>query len=203
MKTDRKSPIFSAIIVLFCIVSSSYSEFDSKPWERLGLSITEWKLIQDNNMPMTQVEKLLMDGIGISEYFDKPWVKLHITEEKWVSLRRTGLTSAEIKQQMLIESGDYVKIEQPAANSFEDHDASEENRQLFTSFFAPGVLQLRDSRQTTGRVMIGLAAVSVAGTVALSIAKKQFIPVPLLTILIPDMVWSMVNQKNYTKNELK
>jgi len=203
MKTERNRRSIITVFLLLCTVSVTFSQLDSKPWERLGLSITEWELIEKHHMTMGQVDKLLMDGIGISEYFEKPWTDLGITEEKWLSLRRTGLTTADIKRQQLMKTGEFIKNEKPADNTFEELDASDETGALFTSFIAPGYLQLQDKRKIQGRVMVGLAAGSVVGTVALSIGMKQFISLPLFAILIPDMVWSMVNQKNYMRNELQ
>jgi len=201
MKTTFTLRSFLAGWCLLCAVSVIFAQEDLKPWERLGLSITEWKLIQDNNMPMEKVEELLKAGIGISEYFTHPWEECNLTEEKWIAMRRSGLTSDEIKLRQQVSDRDFIKNQKPAENSFEEYDASGERHELFTSFLAPGWLQVHDERKTKGRVMIGLAAGSIAGTVGLSIYKKQFISIPLIAVLVPDMVWSMVNQKNHAGKE--
>lgn len=174
-----------------------YSQDDIKPWERLGLSITEWKLIQDNRMPMSKVEELLKDGIGISEYFEKPWEKLGMTEDKWIAKRKSGLTNDDIEQEQLAAESRSLQNAHPEESNFKEFDVSQENAQLFKSFIAPGYLQYRDTRKTKGKIMIGLAAGSVVGCAAISIVRKQFIPLPLLVLLIPDMCWSLHNQKKY------
>ena len=50
----------------------SSSQDDLRPWERLGLSQTEWKQVKENDVPISKVEKLLKYGIGIGEYLEKP-----------------------------------------------------------------------------------------------------------------------------------
>jgi len=70
----KTSVLFILMLTFLC-----FSQEELQPWERLGLSITEWKMIEDNKMPMEQVEELLQAGIGISEYFQKPWINLNMT----------------------------------------------------------------------------------------------------------------------------
>ncbi|MBN1579050.1 MAG: hypothetical protein JW913_20980 [Chitinispirillaceae bacterium] len=176
------------------------SQDDSKPWERLGLSLTEWKLIQENNLPMSKVERLLKDGIGIGEYFSKPWEQLGMSESKWIAKRRSGLTSYDIELQVRTAHQDTsVQSTPPNVNTFRELDRSRENGELFASFFLPGYLQYREKHKGRGSIMVSLAVGSIAGCTAWSVAQKQFMPLPLLVVLIPDMVWSFVDHKVYRK----
>ena len=189
-------------LLLFLLSPTLYSQDDNKPWERLGLSLTEWKLIQDNNMPMSKVETLLKDGIGIGEYFNKPWERLDMTETKWIAKRRSGLTSYDIELEVRGEAHNDTSM-QPTplhGNTFQEFDRSRENRELFASFFLPGYLQLHQKHNARGCVMVSLAAGSIAGCIAWSAAHGQFMPVPLLVVLVPDMVWSLIDHKVYRKS---
>lgn len=185
-------------IVLFTvfIVLPLCAQDDNKPWERLGLSLTEWKLIQDNKMPMSKVESLLKDGIGISEYFRKPWDAVGLSETKWIAKRRSGLTSYDIRQQQLAEANDSSMLPTPAAlNTFREADRSRETRERFASLLLPGYMQCKINHKGRGRVMIALAAGSIVGCTAWSIVNDGFMPLPLLAILIPDMGWSFIDHR--------
>ena len=169
---------------------------DLRPWERLGLSITEWNLITENKMPMKKVESLLRDGIGISEYFKKPWEPLDMSEKEWIAKRRKGLTSYDIEQEVRLANSDSSMQPTPKENNtFIDYKRTGETRELTSALFLPGFQQYRYKKKTRGRIMVSLAAASVAGTVAWSVYQKQFMPIPLLVILIPDMGWSYVDHK--------
>jgi hypothetical protein len=188
-------------LMLLLLPTILFSQDDSKPWERLGLSLTEWKLIQDNNMPMSKVEKLLKDGIGITEYFTKPWEPLGMTEAKWIAKRREGLTSYDIEQQARNAQKDTsMHPTGPINISFEEYDRSRGNRELFASFFLPGFLQFREKHHVRGGFMVFLGVGSIAGCTAWSIAQKQFAPLPLLVVLVPDMIWSFVDHKLYRRS---
>jgi hypothetical protein len=197
MKTSRAKATFPLFALVLLLNLAVFSQDDLKPWERLGLSLTEWKLIQDNHLPMPKVEELLKVGIDIGEYFTKPWERLEMAEENWIAKRRSGLTSNEIEQEKRVADPHFLKTVQPAENSFQEYDASKENAELLTGFLAPGYLQCRDERKVRGRIMIGVAAGSIAGCAALTVVKKQFIPLPLIVILIPDMIWSLADQKKH------
>jgi len=184
------------LLFLLLLPVSLLSQDDTKPWERLGLSLTEWKLIQDNRMPMEKVEELLKAGIGISEYFQNPWKKLGMTEPKWIAKRRMGLTNDDIERQALGAKKDTsMQPAKPEAPTFRELDRSRENRELFAAFFLPGYMQLREQRKGRGAVMVSLAAVSIAGCAAWSAANRQFMSLPLFMVLIPDMGWSFVDHK--------
>jgi hypothetical protein len=194
----------AAVVVLLFLSMPLFAQDDTRPWERLGLSLTEWKLIQDNNMPMSKVESLLKDGIGISEYFRKPWEPLGMTESKWIAKRRLGLTNYDIEQEVHKTANDSsMQPTSPEENTFEQFDRSQETRETFGSFFLPGVIQCKRGHKGRGGVMIGLAIGSIGGTVAWSVAQKQFIPVPLLAICIPDMAWSLIDHKVYLRKKTR
>jgi hypothetical protein len=200
IKYGMPKKILYLSLFLFFTGAPIIAQDDSKPWERLGLSLTEWKLITDNKMPMSKVEQLLKDGIGIGEYFDKPWEKLGMSESKWISKRRIGLTSYDIEQQVHEAQKDTsMHPTKPQTTTFRELDRSQENRELFASFFLPGYLQLREHHKVRGGIMVSLAIGSIAGCTAWSVAKKQFIPLPLLAVLIPDMGWSFVDHRLYRK----
>ncbi|MCX7727624.1 MAG: hypothetical protein N2053_12340 [Chitinispirillaceae bacterium] len=179
-----------SLIVIGVIFACVFAKDEIEPWERLGLSITEWKLIQENKMPMSKVEQLLKDGIGISEYFRKPWDSLGIKEEKWIEMRRAGHSNEEIK--ILLQKH---KMEIDEDNSFKEYDNREEKMKSFQSLFLPGYTQFQSGKKIRGTIMVSLAVGSIAGCTIWSIKEKQFISLPLFVILIPDMVWSLVDYK--------
>jgi hypothetical protein len=183
-------------IVVLSLQMPLFSQDDPRPWERLGLSLTEWKLITDSNMPMSKVESLLKAGIGISEYFEKPWEPLGLSEAKWIAKRRSGLTNYDIEQAVRMANNDTIMQPPSTPNTtFIDFKRPGETRELASALLLPGLQQYRYKAIKRGRVMVSLAAVSVVGTVAWSIGVKQFMPVPLLVILLPDMGWSYVDHK--------
>jgi hypothetical protein len=193
-----KTIIFFVPAVVLLLQVPLFSQDDSKPWERLGLSLTEWKLITDSNMPMSKVESLLKDGIGISEYFEKPWEALEMTEAKWIAKRRKGLTNYEIERQAHTNRNDSAAPPAPDANNaFVDFDKSHETRALTAALLLPGFQQCRRGHKVRGRIMVSLAAASITGTVAWSIGVKQFMPVPIFAVLLPDLGWSFVDHKIY------
>ena len=197
-----KTIIFFPAAFVLLLQVPLFSQDDSKPWERLGLSLTEWKLITDSNMPMSKVESLLKDGIGISEYFEKPWEPLGMTETKWIAKRRKGLTSYDIERQAHADQHDSLILPTPDANNaFKDLDQSQETKSLTAALLLPGFQQYRRGDKGRGRVMVSLTAASIAGTVAWSIGVKQFMPVPLLVVLLPDIGWSYVDHKIYLNHQ--
>jgi hypothetical protein len=185
-------------VLTLVLVAPLVAQDDTKPWERLGLSLTEWKLIQDNKMPMSKLESLLKDGIGISEYFTKPWEPLGMTEAKWIAKRRTGLTSYDIEQQSRAAEKDTAMQPTPVTlNTFKEPDRSRETREQFASLFLPGFMQCKVDHKVRGRIMIALAVGSIAGCTAWSIAGDGFMPVPVIAVLVPVMGWSFIDHKLY------
>lgn len=195
MKTQKNYPIYLLLVLVVTFPLGALAQDDSRPWERLGLSLTEWKLIQDNGMPMDMVEKLLKDGIGISEYFSKPWEACNISESEWIEKRRSGLTNYDIEQAEKLKQKDFLKSQKPVETTFQEYDVSNENRLLLKSFLLPGYVQMTSNDVKKGRIMVGIAAGAVVGTVGLSIAKKQFISLPLVFVLVPDMIWSLADER--------
>ena len=186
---------FAVLIFSFWVVT--YSQ--EKPWERLGLSETEWKQIQEYQIPMSKVEKLLRSGIGICEYVEKPWEDLELSESQWIGKRRSGMTEYDIE------------LEAQSKNRERKSDAGKEIRSEFTSFsgsgdafsslFVPGYQQLKQKRTIQGILMTSLAGGALLWCSGASIARRRFEVLPVIVILVPDMVWSFVDFKVYRKNQ--
>jgi hypothetical protein len=190
------------LLALLTFILSAWSQDDDKPWERLGLSQTEWKMIQDNNLNMNLVEKLLKYGVSIGEYLQKPWDKLGLTEDQWLEKRRIGLTSYDIELENKVDTTTSWK------HSLKDDAGSDikhisENGELFSSLFLPGSCQYRSSQKAKGSVMVGLAGGSVIWCTASSISKRQFNVIPIITVLVPDMIWSFIDYKYKKAQERK
>lgn len=192
--------LFAGLILLFFSTFPLHAQDDSRPWERLGLSITEWNMIQDNNLPMKKVEELLKAGIGISEYFDQPWIEISLTEEQWIAKRRNGLTSYDIELEAKTIAPNSKATDNAAEvnASFQEYDRSAETRQKFASFFLPGCMQIKRGDKGKGAIMATLAVGSIAGCVGWSIAEKNFVSLPLFAIVIP-MTWSIIDHSLYQK----
>lgn len=167
---------------------------DIKPWERLGLSQTEWKLIEQHNIPMSKVESLLRDGIGIGEYVQKPWEKLKMSESKWISKRRSGLTNYDIE----LESGNSSSSEwkMDTRDGFKQEVTGISGHgEAFSSLFLPGFQQLKSGEKVKGRLMVCFAGGAVLWCVTGSIIQKDFDVIPIFFVLVPDMVWSYIDYK--------
>lgn len=192
--------LFSAIVVIIISAVPISAQDDSRPWERLGLSITEWNLIQDNNLPMKKVEELLKAGIGISEYFDQPWTELNLTEEQWVGKRRGGMTSYDIELEAKTITPNSERSDSIASvnASFQEYDQSTETKGKFAGFFLPGYMQIKRGDKGKGAVMATLAVGSIAGCIGWSIAEKNFVSLPLFAVVIP-MTWSLIDHSMYQK----
>ncbi len=187
------------IFIYICFVGLIYGQFEDKPWERLGLSQTEWKLINDNNIPISKVNQLLMDGVSIHEYLDKPWVGLEMTEDKWMNKRRSGMTSYDIelecREHRRLQKGD-LKFE-----TQQDVHRITHNGDLFTSLFLPGCYQFQTNQKAKGAIMVSLVASSLIWCTASSISRKRFDVVPVVFVLVPDMVWSFIDYKISLRKE--
>jgi hypothetical protein len=92
--------VVAAAGILLCFVVASFGQDDLKPWEKYGLSQTEWKMVQDNKIPTSKVEELLGAGISVGEYIKKPWKDLGLTEGDWIEKHRNGLSSYDIELEM-------------------------------------------------------------------------------------------------------
>jgi len=188
------------ILLLFNYLCSAQDE--SRPWERLGLSQTEWRLVNENNISMSKLEQLLKSGISVGEYIQKPWVPLGMTEEKWIKKRRAGLTSYDIELEATRGNSEEWKktMNNDAAR---DMQQLSENRELFSSLFLPGYYQYNVGQKRKSYVMIGLAGGAVAWCAIGSIANKRFEVLPVAVIIVPDMVWSFIDYKIDKKNKKK
>jgi hypothetical protein len=86
--------------ILMCFFVASFGQDNLKPWEKYGLSQTEWKMVQVNKIPTSKVEELLGAGISVGEYVKKPWEELGLTEGDWIEKHRNGLSSYDIELEM-------------------------------------------------------------------------------------------------------
>jgi hypothetical protein len=186
------------ILLLFNYLCSAQDE--SRPWERLGLSQTEWRLINENNISMAKLEQLLKAGISVGEYIQKPWEPLGMSEEKWIKKRRSGLTSYDIELEATMGNTQEWKknLNNDAARDM--HQLSE-NGELFSSLFLPGYYQYNVGQKRKSYVMIGLAGGALAWCAIGSIANKRFEVLPVAVIIVPDMVWSFIDYKVDKKNK--
>lgn len=181
-------------LILFVLVSESIGQ--EKIWERLGLSQTEWKMVQDNNIPINKVEKLLKDGIGISEYVKKPWIELKITEDQWISKRRDGLTNYDIELQAQVQSDTTKRVASDInLNAFKETD----NSAPFALGLFPGYVQLQQKRNTTGAIMLAVLGSAVVWNLSSSAYNGKFDMVSVGLILLPDVIWSLFDIKFNSK----
>lgn len=188
------------ILLIFNCLCSAQDE--SRPWERLGLSQTEWRLVNENNISMSKLEQLLKSGISVGEYIQKPWEPLGLNEEKWIKKRRSGLTSYDIELEATRGNSEEWK---KSMNNDASRDMKQlsENHELFSSLFLPGYYQYNVGQKQKSYVMIGLAGGAVAWCTIGSIANKRFEVLPVAVILVPDMVWSFIDYKVDKKNKKK
>ncbi|NLE03048.1 MAG: hypothetical protein GX640_24520 [Fibrobacter sp.] len=187
------------IALLLLTAHSSFSQsFEPDPWDRLGLSKTEWLMIQDNNIPMKKVEQLLKSGIDISEYLQKPWENIGLSEEKWISKRRAGMTSESIENEQIANertNSSYLH------ESFSEFNSLSGTGPAFSSLLLPGFQQFKDQRKAPAIAMVSLAASSLVLCTAGSIQRKQFFALPVFAILVPDMVWSYIDYKVHSNRK--
>jgi hypothetical protein len=176
--------LFSVILV---------AQDDTKPWERLGLSQTEWRLIKDNDIKMSKVEELLKVGISIGEYLQKPWVVLNLTEDKWIKKRREGLTSYDIELEA--QSSDSSWKKDLKSDAGKDMRQISGNSEMFASLFLPGYYQYKTDQNFKGTMMVSLAGGAVIWCTIGSIATKKFEAIPVCFLLVPDMIWSFIDYK--------
>jgi hypothetical protein len=190
--TIQKVVTFMLVIGL-CTISILPAQEAQKPWEQYGLSKTEWKMIQDNKIPLKKVEELLKSGISISEYIDKPWVRFRLSENAYIDKRRSGLSAYDIELERTSDRGSWKNENKNTVRS--EVSASSGNRDLLLSFVLPGYEQLRIKHKWRGRIMAALAVGSVVGSVYLSMADRTIEATPIFVILVPDMFWSMLDFK--------
>lgn len=68
-----------------------------KPWEKLGLTSSEYKLARDSSLSEKLIKQIISTGIDIKTYLSKPWKKYNITACQWLSLKRSGLPDEDIE----------------------------------------------------------------------------------------------------------
>jgi hypothetical protein len=177
----------------FCAVFSIQAQDMEKPWEKYGLSKTEWQMIQDNKIPMKKVEELLKTGISITEYLEKPWDRLHISEHAYINKRRSGLSAYDIELEMTSSRGTWKSDNKGTLRS--ELSSTYGNKDLLLSFALPGYQQFRMKRTWRGRIMASLAIGSVVGSAIWSVSNRTPEVLPIFVILFPDMVWSAFDFK--------
>lgn len=185
--------LMSVIITVGMITFFACGQDENKPWEKLGLSQTEWRLITENNITMSKVEQLLKDGISIGEYLQKPWEPLNMTEDRWIKKRRSGLTSYDIELEGQRDDKSWRKEMKNDAGK--DAHQLTENGEMFSSLFLPGYYQLQTNQKVKGTVMVSFAAGSLLWCTVGGIAQKRFEVLPIVFVLVPDMVWSFIDYK--------
>jgi hypothetical protein len=148
-------------------------------YERLGLSLTEWNLVQQHHMSLDRVKSFLRDGISVAEYFREPWVSIGITEAQWFANRRRGLSDDDMRGQgRTASAGEWAFIQ---------------------NFFVPGLHQWIRHDYGKAAAMSGIAVVSLGLYAGLRDTKKNpksigfDYPVPFLIILAGDMLWSSID----------
>jgi hypothetical protein len=189
------------VLVLFIVIFNYliYSQEEISPWEKLGLSKTEWIMIQDNKIPDEKVEELLKAGIGIGEYVNKPWVNLGMSEEKWINKRRSGLTNDDINSKVASSVPDSSLRAAYKANARDDFRSVSKNGEKFSSLFLPGYQQHKSGRKVQRNFMLALAGGSLGWCVGGSIYNKRFEFLPIFCITVPTMIWSFADYSAHSK----
>jgi hypothetical protein len=185
------NPVAAGFFLCLCISFTSFSQNDLKPWEKYGLSQTEWKMIQDNKISLDKVQELLQTGISIGEYVQEPWKKVSMTEGDWIEKRRSGFTTYDIELEKKTNNRFSNKDGDSTASSEASSFSSPKNQLI--SFVLPGAQQLRFKETSKGMIMVGLAIASLAGCIIGSIAQDNFEARPLYCVLLPDMFWSFID----------
>ncbi len=166
------------------------NEQERETYERLGLSMEEWKKIKESGMEMKKVHRLLRAGISISEYFNEPWKHMGISEKEWIKKRSQGYSDAQI--------------------AFKESRGKECDKQwdVVRAFFMPGIIQLKRKQHLKGSIMAATAGAGLlTGTSFLiyNSATGASLPVlPIFVVLLPvDMTWSgmdIILQQRYSAN---
>jgi hypothetical protein len=189
----KRSAGIAGVLMFLCLAfASSGQGGETRPWEKYGLSQSEWKLIQENKISRDKAQTILSAGISIGEYCKKPWKAIGLTEGEWIERRRAGLTSYDIELEA--KAGRRWKADTTTAAPSGYASYSSGGNQLI-SFVIPGFQQLRLKQTTRGRIMIGLAVGSLAACFAGAVVDDRFEGRPLYFVLAPDMLWSFIDFK--------
>ena len=181
------------LLICLSLAFASFGQDNIKPWEKYGLSQSEWKIIQDNKISLDKVPVLLSAGISIGEYSKKPWKELGLTEGEWIEKRRAGLTAYDIELEVQ-SNRRHWKVDSKNVVSSEYASLSSNKNQLI-SFFLPGFQQLRLKEMSRGEIMAGLAIASIVGCFIGAVVEDRFEARPLYFVLAPDMLWSFIDFK--------
>jgi hypothetical protein len=156
---------------LLCVLWAS-SPADKETYEKLGLSETEWNKIQEMNLPLSKVHRLLESGISIAEYCRKPWQELSISEDEYIRLRRAGHSDADVRSMHMPKHG---------ANEWT----------AAQSFLLPGCNQIR-RHKVRGWIMVATAVGCAGLCVCCSARSRRFQPLGVC-LLASDMLWSGID----------
>lgn len=187
-------------LFILLLVSLSYSDSlfvqELKPWEKLGTTSKEYYEAQLRNFPEDSIRYIISYGIGISEYFSAPWIKLNISIDQWLLYRKQGLSDEDIHKKLynktVIQPQSYQSIK------FDEEDTKERrniNGRKIKSFLLPGYIQLSESKNKKGILMVSVATVGLGATIADSVNRGYFMPTFFIALVIPDMFWSYIDAK--------
>jgi hypothetical protein len=197
---EKRNIVLAGMILCCFFAGLTGGQETVKPWEKYGISQTEWKMVQDNKIALDKLEIILSSGIGIAEYCQKPWVKLKIKESDWIDKRRAGMSSYDIELDVQSDRTGYKQDNRMAIKSETESATTKQSAGLLTSFLLPGVKQQKIGQKTRGKIMSGIALGCIAGCFVGSVAQAKFEPIPLF-FLIPDMFWSLFDYKVSVKKK--
>ncbi|MBN2189034.1 MAG: hypothetical protein JW699_06240 [Chitinispirillaceae bacterium] len=184
----------AVVLVLLCLAFSSYGQQEMRPWEKYGLSQSEWKLVQENDISMDKVRTLLSAGIAISEYCQQPWKRIGLTEGEWIEKRRAGLTTYDIELEAQSNRRRRFNADTNTAATSGYALLSSGKNQLISLLF-PGFQQLRLKQPVRSTIMAGLAIAALAVCAGEAMTQDEFTGMSLYCILAPDMLWSFIDFK--------
>jgi hypothetical protein len=195
MKRNAGCTGFAGVLMFLCLALASFGQgSDARPWEKYGLSQTEWKMIQENHISRDKVQMLLSAGISLGEYCKKPWTGLGLTEGDWIEKRRAGLTSYDIELEAKAgRAGRRSTIDTAAPAALSGYASYSSGSNQLIGLLVPGFQQLRLKQTTRGRIMVALAVGSLAACFAYAVIEDRFEPRPLYFVLAPDMLWSFID----------
>jgi hypothetical protein len=182
------------LLLCCCIIVTVSGQDAIKPWEKYGISQSEWKMTKDNNISEEKLKVILSSGISVTEFCQKPWKNLGLRETDWMDKRRAGMSEYDIELEAQSNRTGYRQDNKNTMKSENNSVASKQSPGLFTSFILPGYQQQRIGQKTRGRIMSGLAIGFIACSFVGSVAEGGFEPIPLL-LLVPDMFWSLFDYK--------